>query len=138
MSKIIIERPNGWLYPSTNNNIYIDGVKVGSLTDGESLEHAITQGKHTIVAKSRWGGDSKVIEVHLGPDECKTIKLTAVKFFFWIPVLMPFVIATITYLSSLIFDVNLEFAYLMIGFLGIYLVYYFTFGKDTFWKLRED
>ena len=61
MSKIIIERPNGWLYPSTNNNIYIDGVKVGSLTNGESLEHAITPGKHTVVAKSRWGGDSKVI-----------------------------------------------------------------------------
>ena len=99
MAQIIIERPNELFYQSAINSIYIDGVKIGTVTTGKSLDHNTTPGKHTIVTKSRWGGDSKAIEVEVGIDETKIIKLTAVRFMFWLPVLMPFVIATIIYFS---------------------------------------
>ena len=137
MSKIIIKRPNSWANQSISNNIFIDGESVGFISTGMTVQYDIAPGRHTIVAKSKWGGNSKVIEVDVGTDECKTINLTAVKYITWLPFLIPFIIATIIFLISIIFGVDLKFAHLMLGFLGIYLVYYFTFGKDRYWKLRE-
>ena len=137
MAKIIIKRPNSWSNQSVSNEIYIDGEKAGNISGGMTVEYETTPGKHTLVAKNKWAGNSKAIEVEVGTDESKTIKLTAVNYNTWLPYLAPFIIATIIFLISTIFDVHLKFAHLLLGFLGIYLVYYFTFGKDTYWKLRE-
>ena len=137
MAQIIIERPSEWAYQSTSNSIYIDGEKVGVIIPGKTLQYDTTPGKHTVVAKSKWGGNSKPVEVEVDIDECKTIKLTAVKYTVWIPFFMPIIAAIIIYLISIFFKVDVQYMHFMFGFIVLYLLYFFTFGKDTFWKMEE-
>ena len=137
MSKITITRSNGWIGAAAINNIYIDGEKAGIVSAGTPMHFDVTPGKHTVKAKSGLVGGSRLIEVEVGESENKTIQLSPVKYINMAPAYMPFILALIIYLISLIFDIDIKFMYFMYGFLVLYLLYFFTFGRDTFWKLKE-
>ena len=137
MSKLTITRSNGWIGAAAINNIYIDGEKAGIVSAGGTIDFDVTPGKHTVKAKSGWVGGSRLIEVEVGEAENKTIQLSPVMYINMAPVYFPFILALIIYLISLIFDVDIIYMYAMYGFLVLYLLYFFTFGRNTFWKFRE-
>ena len=135
MAKIIIELTKSWANKSTINHIYIDGKKAGVISSGTTVEYETTPGSHTVVVKSECGGKSKTIEVELGSDECRTVKLSAVKYNTWSRIVIPIILATIILVISEI--INMKTSNIVLSLLVVYLISYFTIGKDKYWKLRN-
>ena len=139
MSKITITRSDSWINILEINNIYIDGAKVGLMSVGETIHFDVAPGKHTVKAKGRFlGGNSRLIEVEVGKDENKTIKLSPVKYmllaysFFIVLALITSIL--ITRFSNVDIRRGPE---IMFGILTLYLLYYFTFGRNRSWKMEE-
>jgi hypothetical protein len=135
MPKVIIERTSEYQNKARKIGIYINGEKVGTISDGESQTFEVTPGKQQIFAKVDWCR-SKKNEIIFSENEVKTLVLGGYKYG-GIMTQFILVILLFYYLLKYAFDVQFDFliVFALIGFL--YQMYFITFGKNTFLNLTD-
>jgi hypothetical protein len=135
MAKIIIERNSEWNNKARKIGIYIDGEKVETINDGETLEFEVTTGTHELLAKIDWCG-SKTLSMELSENEEKTIKLSGFKYSTIItPLIFGFMLAY--YLSKYAFNLDMNFLIVCVALLFLYPLYFITLGKNSYLILQE-
>jgi hypothetical protein len=133
MARIIVHRTNEFNNRLRQYGIYIDGTKVGDISNGQALEFNVPAGRHTIISKINWCS-SPELTVDVLDNETKNFTVGSFKYGKWI---MP--IAVIIVVIGVFFrkTPGLQYVvYLSIPLLLI-LIYYLTFGRKQYLSLKE-
>ena len=132
MASIIINRTSEYLNRLRNYDVYIDGKKVDTISNGETKEFNISAGQHSILIKIDWCS-SQILLVDINDNETKSFKVGGFKNGNW---LIPAALVILSSISSRLFDFNYLF-YLIIPFF-LSMVYYMTLGRKQYLTLKEN
>ncbi len=134
MATIKLDRTNEYTNRFRKFRVYIDGIKAGEISNGESKSFEVTAGKHEVVCKIDWCS-SPTISMEVPEGEVKTLKVGGFKHGNWI---LTFSFITI-FLLPLIKSQVPEFKYLyyLIIPIGGLLIYYITIGRKKYLRLKE-
>ncbi len=113
-------------------NILLDGVKVGSVKNGQSIDFDIKQGSHIIVAEIDWC-KSQEVSIVLNEEETKTLSLGSFRYGNYI---LPYslLIVPLHFILNTFF--HFEYLIYLIAPLGLMMVYYFTIGRKHYLTLK--
>ena len=78
MAKIKIQRTSKFTNKMRDYQIFIDGQKVGKISDGETKEFEVTTGKHSVTAKVDWCSSPDVL-INIGDGETKCLAVDVSK-----------------------------------------------------------
>lgn len=141
MTQITINRSSEYVNRMRRIHIYIDGVKVGSVSDGKSQTFDIAPGNHTVKAKIDWCG-SQEREISCNEGDHIQMKLagftggkfTSVKHFALI-IFLPLVFLFI-HMDNPVYQVLEYVAKAMYVILGVGMLYLFTIGRNKYLQLN--
>ena len=137
MPRITIVRPHEWANQAKNINIYIDGEKVARVGINQTVQIALSPGKHKIVLKQSWAAGSKPLVVDLSDNDDKTLKMSSFSYGFLVAPFLYIIVSSFyhTVLTSAGFlDYLLGNALVVVL---LYILLYFTFFRTRFLKLEE-
>lgn len=141
MTQLTINRSSEYVNKMRSIHIYIDGVKVGSVSDGKSQTFDITPGKHTVKAKIDWcGSQEKEIYCSEGDHTHMNLagfaggKFTSVKHFLLI-IFLPLIFLFI-HVENPVYQVFEYLAKAMYLILGVGMLYLFTIGRNKYLQLN--
>ena len=132
MASIIINRTSEYLNRLRNYDVYIDGEKIDTISNGETKEFNISAGQYSILTKIDWCS-SQTLLVDINDNETKSFKVGGFKNGNW---LIPAALVILSSISSRLFDFNYLF-YLIIPFF-LSMVYYMTLGRKQYLTLKEN
>ena len=132
MASIIINRTSEYLNRLRNYDVYIDGEKIDTISNGETKEFNISAGQHSILIKIDWCS-SQTLLVDINDNETKSFKVGGFKNGNW---LIPAALVILGSIASRLFDFNYLF-YLIIPFF-LSMVYYMTLGRKQYLTLKEN
>jgi len=133
MATIKIETTNYLIKGVLSYRIFIDGEKVGSLTNGQTRDFEIKAGQHKIIAKIDWCS-CPVHSLEIGDNETKTLLIGGFKNEWWI-MRITGVSALLSILLSYALDSKILLLFMLPGLLVI--GYYLTFGSNKYLTLKE-
>jgi hypothetical protein len=129
MAKIKITRTSEWSNYSRKIGIYLDGQKIGIISNGETKDFDVPPGQHSLKAKIDWCG-SKDFIFTANENDTTMIKIGGFKYAnYLLPILGGLSIACIVFKILL-------FALIMIPVL-IIISYYLTIGRDRYLIIKE-
>ena len=132
MASIIINGTSEYLNRLRNYDVYIDGEKIDTISNGETKEFNISAGQHSILIKIDWCS-SQTLLVDINDNETKSFKVGGFKNGNW---LIPAALVILGSIASRLFDFNYLF-YLIIPFF-LSMVYYMTLGRKQYLTLKEN
>ena len=132
MASIIINGTSEYLNRLRNYDVYIDGEKIDTISNGETKEFNISAGQHSILIKIDWCS-SQTLLVDINDNETKSFKVGGFKNGNW---LIPAALVILGSIASRLFDFNYLF-YLIIPFF-LLMVYYMTLGRKQYLTLKEN
>lgn len=139
MSKITIKRRKEWSNRSRTIGIYIDGVKTGTLKNGEIKEFEIEEGKHQVKAKVDWCG-SEEIEINTANDSKGHIEVSGFKYGDWVYGLLSFFLLIYffpkAFLSEQDFAFEWGYIFILIIPLTLYMLYFLSFGRKQYLQIK--
>jgi hypothetical protein len=135
MTKLIIKKTYEWNNIMKNFRIYINDSMIGSVGNGKTAEFDLKPGKYTLKSKVDWL-KSKTIEFEIKKNETKEIELLGFKYGTLIlPILI--IILLIYIVAKTVFNTDLIFLWILGIIIFCYPLYYLTFGKNHFLRLKE-
>lgn len=134
MAKIIITRTSEWNNRLRSVGIYVDDQKIGTIANGETKTFDIADGQHNIRAKVDWCG-SRTVDFSISGEEKKYFRLSGYRYSRY----MGLVVASIIILNFILKrTIGLNYVLWLIIPLFVYLLYYITFGRNDYLRLREE
>ena len=133
MAAIIIKRTSEFNNRFRKINLFIDGKKVGTISNGETKEIETHEGNHKIVAAIDWCTSPEIL-FKIQEFEKKEFIIGSHKYGkYLIPVLV--IILVLHVVAKRLFN----FDYFLIAYLPFfaYTTYYITFGKGKYLSLSE-
>jgi hypothetical protein len=133
MAKLSIKRSSEFLNRTRNIAIYIDGQKVGVMSNGDIRDFEVAEGTHTLKAKIDWCGSRDYNFTVVG-NETKELRLSGFKYANYVmPVFMVLLAARFMLRRTDGIDaVN----YMLIIF-ALLPVYYMTLGTNDYLRLTD-
>jgi len=133
MPALIISRKNEWMNRLRKIGVYLDGEKIGTVSNGETKEFQVSAGLHQLHTKIDWCG-SRTIPFTIAENESKTFELSSFKKAVW---LMPLVavLLIVNYLLQVTFRINSTLWLLVPVFL--IFIYFLTLGRKDYLELKE-
>jgi len=135
MTKLIITRTSEWNNKAREFGIYLNDKKIGVIDDGEKKEFEIESGIYKINGKIDWCKSQK-IEFEIAENESKEIEISGYKYGH-LAMGITLAIILIYFLVLNIFDLNWNFLIYIAGVGFLYPMYYITFGKNRYLRMRE-
>lgn len=135
MSKLIIKRDSEWINAMRDVGIYLDGKKIGVISNGETKQFEIETGKHQLSTRIDWCG-SKPVAINLSEVDIQKVKLSSFKFGRWLMPLFLLGFLLVGFKQYISRDLILVLFIIMIP-LGVYVLYYLTFGHNSYLRLRK-
>ena len=139
MAKLIITRNCKFFDWSRDYKIFLNGEKIGTISDGETEEFNVPEGTGILKAKIGWRG-SPELKITISNEETKTISLSGFKYERILSILMSVVIVTSILFRDFI-SKHFLLKYLTLIFLGMILLavmYHLTFGRNKYIAIKED
>jgi hypothetical protein len=140
-TKIILRRKSEFMNRTRGIRIFIDGVEVGKITNGNTEEYFVNPGVHTMQCKIDWCS-SPVMDLTINSDESKFLELRSGMQYFGIGYILILVSLASDLLLKLAHIPRPEyFAWIRVAVIIpviLYLVYYLSLGKKNYLKLQED
>lgn len=135
MAKLIIHRPSEWFNRLRDIGIYVDGQKLGSIANADSLSLELEPGSHEVQAKIDWCS-SLPERVKLTNEKATHLRVTG---FRHSKRLMPwsFGLLLVIWLAGSIWNLPHYFPLFLLIPVGIYLLYYLTLARKQYLKLIE-
>ena len=133
MTRIIVTRSSEWNNRMRDIGIYLDGKKIGAISNGETKSFDLDPGTHRLKASIDWCHSQEVPFI-VGEDEKKYFRLTGFKY---AGILMPATLALLV--LHIIVRRTTGFNYLIWFVIPTFLVlmYYITFGRNNYLRLKE-
>jgi|ERR1039458_2379285 hypothetical protein len=133
MATLTINRTREYLNRLRDYGVYIDGIKVGTVANGETKTFTVSSGHHLILTKIDWCS-SPLLSIDITENEEKIVKVGGFKHGSW---LMPttLIIIILSYFFKLKYDLNYLF-YLVIP-VFLLLIFYLTLGRKKYLTLIE-
>jgi len=133
--KLIIKRSSEWNNKLRDYGIYIDDKKIGTIANGETKEFDLDSGTYKINGKIDWCKSPK-INFEITENDSKKIEISGYKYGRLISIISA-VLALIYFLVFYVFDKQLNFLILFVAIGLIYPLYFLTFGKNQYLRIRE-
>jgi len=134
MAKIILSRKKEWVNRARKFNVFIDGEKKDTITNGEIKEIELDPGKHKIMLKVDWCS-SPELELDLKEEKSKTIEVCSFKANRWLFPIM-YVVIGIYFISAFIFKKEIkELMYVILPVAAVY-IYYLSFGRKKYIEIE--
>ncbi len=134
MATIVIKRKRELVSWLQIFRIYIDGNKIGSISNGQTEEFEIPEGNHTIKAKVYWCGSNK-ITFSVAGDQEQTVIVSTFKFAD-LTIVMEFAILILHSFLKNSYGIS-YIIWLAIPFF-LWTLYYSTFGYNKYIRIEED
>ncbi len=135
MAKIILSRKKEWANRARKFNVFIDGEKKDTISNGEIKEIELTPGNHKILMKVDWCS-SPELEVDVKEERAKTIEVCGFKANRWLMPLM-YIILGVYFISAFILKKDFkEIIYLVFPVALVY-IYYLTLGRKKYIEITE-
>jgi hypothetical protein len=133
MATIRISRTSEFVNKIRDYQIYLDGQKVGTVANGETMRFDATSGEHTLIAKIDWCC-SQELKLNIDQAETKEFKVGGFKSSNW---LMPIGVglAVLSFVMNRFIDAGWAFIIALPIF--ILLLYYVTIGRKKYLTLTE-
>lgn len=133
MAIIKIQREKSFADKVRDYKVFIDNTKVGTISEGETKEFHIEEGKHTISTKIDWAG-SQVIELDIKENETITLLVNNYSTKHWFVSVYYIIFVT---LLHLFLKYSFEFQYAALLFIPSLAVmtYYLTIGRNKYLTL---
>ena len=133
MATIKLQRTNEFLNSIRDYKIFIDGNKVGDISEGETMEFEVSAGQHTIISKIDWCSSQELSFV-VNEIETNIFSIGGFKNGNW---LIPVSLAILG--LHIILKYNFEFYYTIFLIVPAFLllVYYLTIGHKNYLTLTE-
>lgn len=133
MATIKVARPYEYTNGLRKYDVCIDGLRVGKIANGETLEFEVTPGKHRLVTRVDWCS-SEEITYHIGEHETLTIQTKSFKYANWLAPAAIFLFLANAIIPNLVGDFWL---FSVIIPAALLLVYYMTFGRHKYLTLKK-
>ena len=134
MAKIGITRKNEWFNRFRNYGIYVDGHKIGTISNNETREFEVPSGQHTLAAKIDWCG-SKTHSFSINEIERKEFSFSGFKYASYLIRITGGIIALHFILKHLF---EIDFLIWLITPAFLFLGYYFTIGRNDYLIIEES
>ena len=133
MTTIKIHRSNDYINLLRDYRLYIDGQIVGTISNGQTKDFEITQGRHTLISKIDWCSSPEV-SFEINDHDSKKFLVGNFKY---ARLLIPYVTVIFALSFLLAFKSHFYFGliFLFQGF--IYLLYFITLGRKNYLTLKE-
>jgi len=135
MPKLLIKRNSEWANKMRSFDLYLNGRKFAEIKDKQVLSFEIPEGKYQLMAKIDWCG-SQPLDIEISEGEIKRIE---VKGFIFSKYLLPVAVVSGFLYFGIYFKYNtnsLFLATLLMIFFG-YMLYFMSFGRNQYLRLRE-
>lgn len=134
MSKLNFTRPSTFYNKYRDYRLFVDGVQVGKIGNGDVASFPVAPGKHTLSAKVDWCG-SKDFTIDIKEGETKSLTLRTFKYG---NLLMPMLWGAIVLhiILSRFWGINYGIALVLPGFLM--LIYYLTIGRKQYLRILDE
>ena len=133
MASIKLHRKREYTNRMRDYKIFIDGLEVGTIANGETKEFATTVGQHSVTAKIAWCS-SPDISIKTDDNEIVNLKVSVFKNGNW---LMPIAGGIIALHFILKMTVDLEYTIVLVIPVFILLIYYLTLGRKKYLTMTE-
>ena len=133
MAKLIIIRNSEYANRLRSYRIYLDGVKLGNVANGDSKEFVISAGRHQVYAKIDWCS-SPTISFDIKEQEAKTYQIGAFRYANW---LIPLSIGILVLHVFLSFTIHFSYAIYLLAPAFLVLFYYMTIGYKRYLSIKE-
>jgi len=133
MAKLIIIRSNEYLNRLRAYRIYLNGIKLGNVGNGETKEFTVRPGKHQVCAKIDWCG-SRTLSFEVAENETKTYEVGGFKHGNW---LMPVSMTIVILHFILLFTIDFSYTFFLVLPAFLVFVYYTTIGKKDYLFIKE-
>lgn len=134
MAIIKIQREKSFADKVRDYKIFMNNIKVGTISEGQTKEFYVKEGKHIISTKIDWAG-SQEIELDLKENETVNLVVNNYSTKNWL--ISVYYIIFITILHFLL-NYNFNFQYSALLFLPTLaiLIYYVTIGRNKYLTLK--
>jgi hypothetical protein len=130
MPTLVINRTNEYANRWRAIDIYVDGQKIGGVSNGETKQFDISAGAHLVSCKIDWCGSNEV-PVTVSDSKATLLTLSSglikAKYLFIVLALM-----LVNVVFSTLFSIIPSSLFL------IYLIYKLSFGRNSYLKLKES
>jgi len=133
MAKLIIIRNSEYVNRLRTYLIYLDGVKLGNVANGDSKEFEISAGHHQVWAKINWCS-SPTISFDVNEGKAKTYQVGAFPCANW---LIWTTIGILILHFFLSFTIHFSYAINLIVPTFLVLFYYMTIGRKRYLSIKE-
>lgn len=130
MGKLILSRKKEWQNKAKSFKVYIDGEKIGNISNGEIQEIEIEQGKHQLQLKVDWCS-SPEIEVDISDDKAIMMKTSGYKFGSWVTAAMSILFGAF-FIIKIFFNKEIKVLVIMMLPFFLMMLYYLTFGRRRY------
>jgi hypothetical protein len=133
MATIKLQRTNDFINALRDYRLFIDGKKVGTIGNGQTIDLEISNGPHTLIAKIDWCS-SPEISFEINENDTKIFLVGALKNG---KLIIPLI--SVLVVLSIILPNTLHSYYKLLLVLPSFLLlfYYLTFGRKNFLTLTE-
>lgn len=134
MGRIVITRKNEWNNRLREIGVYVDGKKLGTVSNGETKTFTVPAGTHQLMAKIDWCR-SRELPFLIEEDEKKYFRLSGFKYS---NIIIPFAFGILV--LHIIIKRFTGFEHLIwLAFPAFFLMIYFiTIGHKDYLRLTED
>lgn len=133
MPIIIISRTSEYNNRLRDYQLFLDGAKIGTISNGETKEFETTSGQHTILAKIDWC-TSPEISLQLNQTGIKKLLVGGFKNG---KIIMPLAMGAFALHFILRLAFNFNYTIFLMVPASILTVYYVTFGRKKYLTLSE-
>ena len=135
MTKLIITRTSERNNKARKFGIYLNNEKIGVIDDGEKKEFEIEPGNYKINGKIDWCKSPK-LEFKIAENETKEIEFSGYKYGnLFSRISLGFIL--IYFLTKIAFKIDLEFLIYISVILFLYPMYFLTFGKNRYLRVKK-
>ena len=133
MATIKIRRTNDYVNSMREYRIFINGQKIGTISNGQTKDFEIPAGRHSVIAKIDWCS-SPELSFEINDNDSKILLVGGLKNGRWI---MPLIMVILTLSVILPHAPHSYYKLFLILPLFLFLLYYLTLGRKKFLTLRE-
>ena len=134
MAKLVVTRSSEWMNMGRSLRLYMDGQKLGTISNGDTKQFDLADGTHVFKAKIDWCGCREYTFTVTG-NEIKEVTVSSFGYYIHFVTIFSGLLS-LHFLLNWLFDF-----YYLVWIIAIYLptlCYYFTFGRNRFLLVREQ
>jgi hypothetical protein len=134
MAKIKVVRTPEWVNSARKFRVYLDGQKIGTISNGEIKEFDVPIGQHKLQAKIDWCGSNK-LPCTIKENKIDTVTVSGFKSGIYLFYVLGGLFG-LHFIFKFVFDI--DFLILLAIPAVFIIIYYLTIGRNSYLQIKKD